>query len=141
MKGFLEDTKHQQGTSGSAYLDGTLEYTSATKTVGDVTITRPLVNSRWVYSQETTTEKDSSGDETTLSYTMYTGDAALMPKQITTTHPAVSTSKNGSGSATSTRSSPAPPGRQANTAVIGIPGPTDSRRGSSRRVASWREKT
>jgi RHS repeat-associated protein len=103
MKGFLEDTKHKKGTSGSAYLDGTVEYTSATKTVGDVTITRPLVSSRWVYSQETTTEKDSSGDETTISYTMWTGDAALMPKQITTTHPAVSTSKNGSGSATSSK--------------------------------------
>jgi RHS repeat-associated protein len=103
MKGFLEDTKHKKGTSGSAYLDGTVEYTSATKTVGDVTVTRPLVNSRWVYSQETTTEKDSSGDETTFSYTMWTGDAALMPKQVTTTHPAVSTSKNGSGSSTTSK--------------------------------------
>ncbi len=108
MKGLLEDTKHKTGTSGSAYLDGTVEYTSATKTVGDVTITRPLVSSSWVYSEQTTTEAGSgsgpSGSyQTSYGYTMYTGDAALMPKQITTTNPAVSTSKNGAGTSTTSR--------------------------------------
>ncbi len=105
MKGLLEDTKHKTGTSGSAYLDGTIEYTSATKTVGDVTITRPLVSSQWGYSEQTTTEAGggsgpSGSYQTSYSYSMHTGDAALMPKQITTTNPAVSTSKNGSGSST-----------------------------------------
>ncbi len=109
MKGFLEDTKHKKGTSGSAYLDATLEYTSATKAVGDFTITRPVPSARWVYSLETTTEAGGGSGpagsfQTTFSYTFWTGDAALMPKQVTQTNPAVSTANNGSGSSTTSRS-------------------------------------
>ncbi|MEE8153797.1 MAG: hypothetical protein V3T53_02430 [Phycisphaerales bacterium] len=105
MKGFVEDVKHKKGTSGSAFLNSTVEHTSATKTVGDVTITRPVISARWVYSQESTTEAGggsgpSGAYETTFSYTFYTGDAALRPKQTTRTNPAVSTANNGSGSST-----------------------------------------
>ncbi len=108
MKGFLEDTKHKKGTSGSAYLDGTQEYTSATKTVGDFTITRHFPSARWVYSLETTTEAGGGSGpagsyQTTFSYTFWTGDAALMPKQVTQTNPAVSTANNGSGSSTTSK--------------------------------------
>ncbi len=108
MKGFLEDTKHKKGTSGSAYLDETLEYTSATKTMGDFTITRPLVSARWLYSLETTTEAGGGSGpagsyETSFSYSVWTGDAALMPKQVTQTNPAVSTANNGSGSSATSK--------------------------------------
>ena len=105
MKGFVEDSKHKTGTSGSAYLDRTVEYDSATKTVSDFIITRPVVDASWVYSEETTTEASagsgpSGAYETTFTYTFYTGDAALMPKQITRTNPTVTTANNGSNSAT-----------------------------------------
>ena len=108
MTGFVEDSKHKEGTSGSAYLDSTVEYDSATKTVGDFVITRPFIDASWVYSEETTTEAGggsgpSGAYETTASYTFYTGDAVLMPKIITRTNPTVSTANNGSGSATTSK--------------------------------------
>ena len=105
LEGFVEDSKHKEGTSGSAYLDRTVEYDSATKAVGDFTIIRPVIDASWVYSEETTTEASagsgpSGAYETTFTYTFYTGDAALMPKQVTQTNPTVTTANNGSNAST-----------------------------------------
>ena len=105
LEGLLTHTKHKKGTSGSAFLDNTVEYDTSSKTVGDATLKRPFIKSRWVYSAETTTEAaNSSGPagayETTLAFTYYTGDAAMMPKKIVRTSPTVSTGNNGSGTVT-----------------------------------------
>jgi RHS repeat-associated protein len=114
MKGFREDTKHKTGTGGSAYLDETLAYTSATKTVGDVTVVRPLISSRRVYSTEITS--GTSGSYlTSMSYSMHSGSGVLMPKQITTTNPAVSTANNGSNGSTTSKQYPRKDGTVAFT--------------------------
>ena len=70
MKGFLSDKKHSKGTAGSQYLDGTWTWTSFTKTIGDVTVTRPLVASSRVYSQEITSGTTGSY-LTQYAYTAY----------------------------------------------------------------------
>ena len=107
MKGFIEDRKHQKGTSGSAYLDSTVEYDSSSLTVGDTSVIRPVVDASWVYEQETTTEASAGSGptgarETTMAYTFWTGSSILVPKKIVTTLPAVSSSNNGSGSSATT---------------------------------------
>ncbi|MCI0456510.1 MAG: RHS repeat protein, partial [Gemmataceae bacterium] len=113
LKGFLEDTKHRQGAnvSNPAFLDATLEYTSASKNVGgDVTVTRPFVNESWVYSQATTVEAGGGSGPAGAYKTTFdplwfpTGPAVLTPQQVTTTYNAVSTANNGSGTPTNSKS-------------------------------------
>ena len=107
LEGLLTHTKHKEGNhvDQNENLDSTVEYDTSSKTVGDATLKRPFIKSRWVYSAETTTEAaNGSGPagayETTFAYTYYTGDAALMAKKIVTTNPTVSMGNNGSGTAT-----------------------------------------
>ena len=95
--GFVLDRKYKEGSSGSAYLDGSRTYTTASVTVGDVTVVRPFVASEREYTQAITSGTTGS-NLTSYSYTMYSG--LLMPEEIETTNPAVSTANNGSGSAT-----------------------------------------
>ncbi len=102
LTGFITDVKHKTGTSGSAYLDLTLTYTTTSKTIGDSTVVRPLVASRRIYEDEITSGTTNS-HLTSLSYTFYTGDAVLMPKEVTTTLPTVTTGKNGSGTANTSK--------------------------------------
>ena len=108
MKGFLSDRKHKKGTSGSAYLDLTLTYTSRSLTIGDVGLTRPFVDGRRVYTEEITS--GTSGSRlTSYSFTFWANTDQnrdvlyLSPKKITTTNPAVSTGNNGSGSSTTAK--------------------------------------
>jgi RHS repeat-associated protein len=110
MKGFLEDTKHSDGTTGDAHLDGTLEYTSESKAIagtGTYEVVRPFLSASWVYTEETTTEASGTGPDgaykTSVSYdSFHSGIAALMPNKIITTLPAVSTDHNGPNSSNTT---------------------------------------
>ncbi len=106
MEGFVEHRKHATGTSGSAYLDGTLALTSRSLTVGDAGVTRPLVSSRRVYTTEITSGTTGSR-LTSYSYSYHSATSTnvlyLALKQITTTNPAVSAGNNGSGSATTSK--------------------------------------
>ena len=97
MKGFMTDRKYKEGSSGSAYFELTLALGSFTKTVGDVTVTRPLVSSQRVYS-EAITSGTSGSYLTSFTNTAYSSPDTLSLEQRTTTHPAVDTGKNGSGS-------------------------------------------
>lgn len=103
MTGFIEHVKHQTGTSGSAYLDGTTSYSSRSLTVGSASIVRPFVTDSRAYAEAVTS--GTTGSMLT-SYARQWWSATttdplyLVPKQLTTTYPAVSTTKNGSGSAT-----------------------------------------
>ncbi|MEE9130850.1 MAG: RHS repeat-associated core domain-containing protein [Phycisphaerales bacterium] len=108
LEGLLTHVKHKEGNDGDQkeYLDSTVEYDTSSKTVGDATLKRPVVDARWVYSAETETEAGSGSGpagayETTFTYTFYTGDAVLARKKIVTTYSAVTTAKNGSNSTTS----------------------------------------
>ena len=96
--GFMTERKHSVGTSGTAYFDEKLTYDATTlaKTITDVTVRRPVVTSRKSYPTEVST--DTGSEETTYSYTVWSG-AALSPEKIEVTPPAVDTTKNGSGSA------------------------------------------
>jgi RHS repeat-associated protein len=100
MKGFLSDRQHKQGTSGTAYYDGTWTWTSLTKTITDVTVVRPLVATSLVYPTETSTS-GSGANTTSWSYTDWSGSPQfeyLSVKTDTKTEPAVSTGNNGSNS-------------------------------------------
>lgn len=98
--GFATDWKHKLGTSGTAYFDGSQTFTSLSKTITDVTIVRPLIATKVVYSEEIST--GSSGAYTTsYSYTSYSGASQpLAIEKITQTDPTVTTANNGSNSAT-----------------------------------------
>lgn len=101
LKGLAGGGKYKQGASGgeSFERESTLS-TSASVTVTDGTnsvgIVRPMTTSSKAY------KTTSTSDETTFSYTLHSGDAALMPKKITTTNPIVTTANNGSNAATTT---------------------------------------
>ena len=97
MKGFMTDRKYKEGSSGSAYFELTLAYGSFTKTVGDATVTRPVISSKRVYS-EAITSGTSGSYLTSFTNTAYASPDTLSLEQRTTTHPAVDTGKNGSGS-------------------------------------------
>jgi YD repeat-containing protein len=100
VKGFSTDQKYKTGTSGSAYLEHswTHDYTTATKTLTDVTITRPLIASDRVYSTAQTS--GTSGSYlTSYTYTSWGGSYPLSIEKVVTTYPAVSTGTNGSNTA------------------------------------------
>ncbi|HBS28148.1 MAG TPA: hypothetical protein DEB06_01565, partial [Phycisphaerales bacterium] len=90
LAGFETERK---ADTGSAVNLRTREYTSATLTVDSQTLKRPLTS--WTRDYET----DVTYHQTTLSTTMHSGAAALMPKRIETTWPTVTTGKNGSNAA------------------------------------------
>ncbi len=102
--GLLEHVKHQEGTSGSKYLDQTIALTTRSHTVGDAEVTRPLIASRRIYQDEITSGTTGSL-LTSYSYTYHSATASdllyLAVKKRTTTHPAVTTAKNGSNASDS----------------------------------------
>jgi YD repeat-containing protein len=108
MTGFVTDWKHQLGwdpspptTVKTKYFDASQTFTSLTKNITDVTVVRPLIATKVVYSQEITS--GSSGAYTTsYSYTDYSGSSQpLTYEKITQTNPTVTTGNNGSNVATS----------------------------------------
>jgi YD repeat-containing protein len=95
--GFLLSTKWAQGSSGTQYFDGARTYSSASLTVGDDAVVRPVIATSTEYTQAITS--GTTGTNTTsLATTFYSGSLAI--EKVVTTHPLVSTSNNGSGSAT-----------------------------------------
>ena len=102
-KGFLEYSKHQTGTSGDAYLVTSPTYETHSLTVGDAAVTRPLIATGRVYTQEITSGTTGS-HLTSYSYEYHSATTTdvlyLAPKKITTTYPAVSTANNGPNSST-----------------------------------------
>jgi RHS repeat-associated protein len=95
--GFLLSTKWAQGASGTQYFDGARTYSSASLTVGDDAVVRPVIATSTEYTQAITS--GTTGTNTTsLATTFYSGSLAI--EKVVTTHPLVSTSNNGSGSAT-----------------------------------------
>jgi YD repeat-containing protein len=104
--GFLLDSKYQQGTGGTAYLERsyTWDVTTAIKEIGSSTgiyVRRPLMTGDRVYSQAVTSGTTGSY-LTTYAYTTYSGASPtsqpLAIEEITTTQPAVATGNNGSNS-------------------------------------------
>ncbi len=117
LVGFLRHVKWKQGsnTSNPENLSRSIFYVPsdddnrAELTIGGtVTIVRPMVNALTEYASVTTTP-DSPGsppasgvNRTTIAYGLYIDEGEpLAVETATTSFPAVSTSKNGSGSATS----------------------------------------
>ena len=102
-KGFLEHTRWKDGDSGTEYLQGTLAYDTSNYlnfgTGPEVSVIRPFVSERGEYHTKTTLTSGST--DWTYSTTVHSG--TLATKEVTTTEPAVSTSKNGSGTANTTK--------------------------------------
>jgi RHS repeat-associated protein len=105
LGGLPAASKSKDGKSGSEYLGSSQDLTSQSLTVGATAVVRPLIDSSWVYTQDSTTTSATGSAapgsyKTGRSYTFWTGAAALMPQRITTTYPTVTTGNNGSNSAT-----------------------------------------
>jgi len=103
LTGFLTDVKHKTGNSLTAYLDLTLTYATASKTITDSTVVRPFIASRRIYEDEITSGTTNSHLTTLTFDSFHTGDGVLMPETVTTTYPAVTTGKNGSGTANTSK--------------------------------------
>lgn len=106
--GFVEHVKWKVGDSGSKYLTTSTEYLAVKLDVeaSGVTLRRPFVDASWAYDQETTddaiTASPTGAVKTDFGFTFYedTDDTDvdfILPEVRDTTLPAVSTSKNGSG--------------------------------------------
>lgn len=103
MLGFLTERKHTAGDdflNNSIYYDELLTWTSTSKTVGGQTLVRPLVSAQRRYHTEGTSS-GSNYDQTSYSYVYHSSPDDLAVKTKTTTHPTVTTAKNGSNSSTS----------------------------------------
>ncbi|WP_202617510.1 DUF6531 domain-containing protein, partial [Roseimaritima sediminicola] len=92
-KGFLESTSLKQGSSGTPILQSHTEYTS--RTAGAVTI--------YPASKQTQYQNDDGSGSLTTQFDYTWHDGTVQPKQQTVTLPVVTTSENGSGAATSTK--------------------------------------
>ena len=91
--GMLTATKVKQGSSGTAY------YVWSQAFYGGSNVNRKyLVTHDYQYPQQTTSINDASRIDTQHSYTFWSGTDTI--QTITTTLPSVSTSENGSGTAT-----------------------------------------
>lgn len=122
--GFLQHVMWKEGTSGDEYLSASRSYESRTMVFDytdpnpddyyadlDARLMRSFLKSTWNYTQETTSKSDEDGDatgsyKTTRSYAYYEDTDEddplwVTPETVTVTYPAVTSSKNGSGSATS----------------------------------------
>ena len=96
--GFVTAVKWKEGTSGTAYYEQELGYTSASMAVGaDSNLIRPLRDTVHNYAKYKSTST-SDRVTTTTTTTVHSGEVAV--QKILTTYPVVSTSENGSGSAT-----------------------------------------
>ena len=111
-KGFLEGVRQKEGSSNlstnSTFVSWTQYLTRDLSIAAGVNVTRPLVEKTRAFHTATTDHTDTTKyDETTQAYawwsTTTTDVLYITLKQMTTTAPAVSTGKNGSGSATTTK--------------------------------------
>ncbi|MCP3937253.1 MAG: hypothetical protein GY708_18020, partial [Actinomycetia bacterium] len=98
-KGLVLDRKYKTGTSGSAYFEGTVAYDTASMTITNESVVRPVVDERRVYTEAITT--GTSGSHLTTYTPDWYGGAGevLMLEEMLTTQPSVATGNNGSGSA------------------------------------------
>lgn len=97
--GFCTDVKWKAGSSGTAYFESSsvFDIATATKTVGAVTLVRPLQTDAYDYPTATATQY-SGANRTQWAYTTYSGTSQpLAIDKITITPPTVSTSNNGRG--------------------------------------------
>lgn len=97
LRGFLLHKKYQEGTSGSKYLLESYTYTSQSLSGTDGEAVRPMVATIRKYPTAITT---GTTDSTLTSYAYTWYSSTLVPETTTVTNPAVSTSKNGSTSST-----------------------------------------
>ncbi len=112
-KGFLEGVRQKEGSNNlstnSTFVSWTQYLTRDLSIATGVNVTRPLVEKAREFHTATSDHTDTTRyDETTQSYAWWnntTGTDVLYVtlKQATTTAPAVSMGKNGSGSATATK--------------------------------------
>ena len=107
VDGFVEFVQHKKGTGGTVYYDSKVSYDDPDYTVsGGVNVTRPMIAGRREYH---VADVDVSGKDTAANYhaTTYTNTfwsgTSIVPKQITTTYPVVTTGANGSNSALSSK--------------------------------------
>ena len=97
--GFVTAVFWKEGTSGTAYYEREFDYTSASIAVGaDSNLIRPFRDTIHNYSAYKST---STTDRVTTTITTTAHTSEVVPKKVVTSYPAVSTSENGSGSATS----------------------------------------
>ncbi|MBK9189397.1 MAG: hypothetical protein IPM33_10630 [Phycisphaerales bacterium] len=106
-KGFLEGVRQKEGSSNlstnSTFLSWTQYLTRDLSIASGVNVTRPMVEKTRAFHTATTDHTDTTKyDETTQAYTWWENSTTtdvlyFTGKQITTTAPAVSTAKNGSG--------------------------------------------
>ncbi|RNC81833.1 MAG: hypothetical protein ED559_08630 [Phycisphaera sp.] len=104
-KGFVNGTRHRYGTSGSDYFDRDMTYdtTCLSESFGSgaYSVVRPVMDSDERFPTESTVT--STGQDTTRGAVGHSG-SPLVSKESTRTDPIVSTSNNGSGVATSSKS-------------------------------------
>lgn len=112
LDGFPEGVQYKEGSSGTAYFTSWTDYTDRDLNIaGSVHVTRPMVATRRAYHEGTANDFDDVGTfyDTTMSYAWWetvtdTSVLYITPKQVTTTHPIVTTANNGSNSATARKS-------------------------------------
>jgi len=112
-KGFLEGVRQKEGSNtlstNSTFVSWTQYLTRDLSIATGVNVTRPLVEKTRAFHTATADHTDTTKyDETTQAYTWWENTTTtdvlyITMKQVTTTAPAVSTGKNGSGSATTTK--------------------------------------
>jgi len=111
-KGFLEGVRQKEGSNNlstnSTFVSWTQYLTRDLSIATGVNVTRPLVEKTRAFHAATTDHTDTTKhDETTQAYAWWSSTTTdvlyITIKQVTTTAPAVSTGKNGSGSATTTK--------------------------------------
>ena len=94
MKSFMAQRKFQKGTAQlDAWMEGRWIYGQIDLAVGDSDVVRPTMTATHRYPTKTTSASNS--DVTNYTITAYSGELAI--EKIKTEDPAVSTSKNGSG--------------------------------------------
>ncbi len=111
-KGFLEGVRQKEGSNNlatnSTFISWTQYLTRDLSIATGVNVTRPLVEKTRAFHTATTDHTDTTKyDETTQAYAWWSSTTTdvlyITIKQGTTTAPAVSTGKNGSGSAITTK--------------------------------------
>jgi RHS repeat-associated protein len=99
LKGFATDRRVMKGTGGTAYFEQGFSYTTASKSVGSVSVIRPLQDELDLYKGSATGVRDSGTFDTTdASTTLHT----LVTKDVIETPATISSGANGSGSSTTT---------------------------------------
>lgn len=97
LTGFVTNkVGHSAGTSGSGVYEHSVTWTTFSFTVGSTSIVRPLIASTTQFPSAST--DGTGGETTTFDWTAWS--SSLVPQGLRVTYPSVSTTNNGSGSAT-----------------------------------------